>query len=58
MQKLLLLWLAFFWTLPAWAQRGLPVWFDEDIPTGKRWEATLRDRVAASSVVIDETYLE
>jgi hypothetical protein len=33
-------------------QRGVDVWFDEDIPTGERWESVLRDRVESAEVLV------
>ncbi len=39
--------------LVAWlTQRGVAVWFDEDIPTGERWESVLRERVESAAVLV------
>jgi hypothetical protein len=34
------------------SQRGVDVWFDEDIPTGERWESVLRDRVESAALLV------
>jgi hypothetical protein len=34
------------------SQRGADVWFDEDIPTGERWESVLRERVESAGVLV------
>jgi TIR domain/NB-ARC domain/Tetratricopeptide repeat len=39
--------------LVVWLQeRGASVWFDEEIPTGHRWESVLKDRVACCAGVV------